>query len=77
LSEIAAHELREQTKTTEIFMAHGRNDPVVPYALGVASKEALQKLGYTVEWHEYSMQHSVSEGELGDIKAWLIKKIKG
>jgi phospholipase/carboxylesterase len=77
LSEIAAHELREQTKTTEIFMAHGRHDPVVPYALGVASKEALQRLGYTVEWHEYSMQHSVSEGELGDIKAWLIKKIEG
>ena len=76
LAEIAARELLKQTKITEVFMAHGRNDPVVPYALGVASREALQKFGYTVEWHEYSMQHSVCEEELGDIKAWLIKRIE-
>ena len=76
LAEIAARELREQTKTTGVFMAHGRNDPVVPYALGVASRDALRKFGYTVEWHEYSMQHSVCEEELRDIKAWLKKKIE-
>ena len=76
LAEIAANELHEQTRTTAVFMAHGRNDPVVPYALGVASREALQKFGYTVEWHEYPMQHSVCEDELGDIKAWLIKRIE-
>ena len=77
LAEIAARELLEQTKITGVFMAHGRNDPVVPYALGVASREALQKFGYAVEWHEYSMQHSVCEEELDDIKAWLIKRIEG
>ena len=76
LAETAARELLEQTKATRVFMAHGRNDPVVPYALGVASRDALQEFGYAVEWHEYPMQHSVCEEELGDIEAWLTKRIE-
>jgi len=52
-------------------MAHGRNDPIVPYTLGMASRDALLKFGYSVEWHEYAMQHSVCEEELRDIAAWL------
>lgn len=75
LAEIAARELLEQSKATPIFMAHGRNDPVVPYALGVISRDALQEFGYAVEWHEYAMQHSVCEEELQDIAVWLSKRI--
>ena len=77
LAEIAARELLEQSKATPIFMAHGRNDPVVPYALGVFSRDALQEFGYAVEWHEYAMQHSVCEEELRDIANWLGEKIEG
>jgi phospholipase/carboxylesterase len=76
LAETAAHELSEQTRATPIFMAHGRSDPVIPCSLGAASRDALQDLGYTVEWHEYPMQHSVCEEELRDIEAWLAQKIK-
>jgi phospholipase/carboxylesterase len=77
LAEAVARELLDQSKATPIFMAHGRNDPVVPYALGVFSRNALQKFGYAVEWHEYEMQHSVCEEELGDIAAWLGGRIDG
>lgn len=63
-------------RQTPIFMAHGRNDPVVPYALGAASSDTLQELGYAVEWHEYGMQHSVCEEELRDIEAWLARQMK-
>ncbi|MGA7749723.1 MAG: carboxylesterase [Gallionella sp.] len=76
LAENAPGELLEQTKATPIFMAHGRNDPVVPYVLGVASRDALLEFGYEVEWHEYAMQHSVCEEELRDIAAWLRQQIK-
>jgi phospholipase/carboxylesterase len=71
LMENTQDELLEQTKATPIFMAHGRSDPIVPYALGAASKDALLKFGYAVEWREYAMQHSVCEEELRDIEAWL------
>lgn len=60
---------------TPIFMAHGRSDPVVPYSLGLASCEQLQRLGYTVDWHEYAMQHSVIDKEIRDIEAWLAKQL--
>jgi len=77
LAGITSRELLEQSKATPLFMAHGRNDPVVPYALGVFSRDALQELGYAVEWHEYAMQHSVCEEELRDIANWLGEKLEG
>lgn len=60
---------------TPIFMAHGRSDPVVPYALGIASRERLLELQCAVEWHEYAMQHSVCAAELIDIQAWLTDRL--
>lgn len=74
LAEKAAIELQQQSRTTPIFMAHGRSDPVVAYALGVASRNALMDFGYQVEWHEYAMPHSVCGQELADIKTWLGSK---
>lgn len=73
LADSAVQELLADTRATPIFMAHGRSDPVIPYALGAGSRDALLGLGYAVEWHEYAMQHSVCEEELRDIEAWLTK----
>ena len=75
LMESAAAEGLTSTTATPIFMAHGRSDPVIPHALGVISRDALRKFGYTVEWHEYAMQHSVCEEELRDIGDWLGKRM--
>jgi phospholipase/carboxylesterase len=63
------------SRQTPIFMAHGLQDPVVPCALGRASRDALLALGYSVAWHEYPMQHSVNGRELSDIEAWLTERI--
>jgi phospholipase/carboxylesterase len=71
LSESAASEARPESRVTPIFMAHGVSDPVVPYALGNASRSTISALGYAVEWHEYPMQHSVCDAELRDIEHWL------
>lgn len=62
---------------TPVFMAHGRSDTVVPFTLGKSSKEALEKLGCDVEWHEYAMPHSVYPEELQDIQRWLTKHMNG
>jgi phospholipase/carboxylesterase len=56
---------------TPIFMAHGVQDPVVPYPLGEESRHLLEKLGYAVEWHRYPMPHSVCPEEVADIATWL------
>jgi phospholipase/carboxylesterase len=59
-----------------IFLAHGRMDPVVPFARAVASRDALQALGYPVEWHEYPMQHSVHPQEIADLQRFLARVMK-
>ncbi len=54
-----------------IFMAHGTSDQVLPLSLAESSRRALDALGYAVDWHSYSMQHSVCSEEIGAIAAWL------
>jgi phospholipase/carboxylesterase len=58
-------------KATPIFMAHGRGDGVVTIDRAEQSRDFLHALGYTIEWHEYLMQHSVCEEEITDIGHWL------
>jgi phospholipase/carboxylesterase len=62
-------------RNTPIFMAHGRDDPVIPYGLGKASAEELVQRGYTLAWHEYAMPHSVCPEELRDIEQWLVQRL--
>ena len=58
-------------QATPIFMAHGTQDPVVPYTLGRESWKLLDGAGYRAEWHEYPMPHSLCEPEVADLRAWL------
>ena len=54
-----------------VFLAHGRNDPVVVHARGAASRDQLQALGYAVEWHDYPMEHSVCIEEVRALQNFL------
>ncbi|MFZ6774362.1 alpha/beta hydrolase [Undibacterium sp. SXout7W] len=54
-----------------VLMAHGRIDPVVSIQRAEQSRDVLKDLGYAIEWHEYSMQHSVCQDEIIDIGNWL------
>jgi phospholipase/carboxylesterase len=54
-----------------IFMAHGRDDSLIPIERAMMSRDVLRKAGYPVEWHEYAMEHAVSAEEIADIAAWL------
>lgn len=54
-----------------LFMAHGRQDPVLPFAWGKQACERLVTGGYAVQWHAYDMPHAVCAQEINDIGAWL------
>jgi len=56
-----------------VFMAHGAQDPVVPFEGGQLSKEALEAQGYEIEWREYPMPHSVCMEEIADAATWLTR----
>lgn len=77
LADMLTDEKHAANADIPIFMAHGQFDPVVRFALGEASCQALKQLGYPVEWHRYSMEHSVCLEEIQDIGQWLSLRLTG
>ncbi len=71
LSDRTDDEISAQNRQTSIFMAHGLYDPIIALPIADASRQALQKLDYDVEWRTYAMPHSVSPEEITDISHWL------
>lgn len=59
-----------------VFLAHGRSDPVVPFAAGTVSRDVLRAMGYAVEWHEYPIPHSVCAEEIADLQDWLLRVLR-
>jgi phospholipase/carboxylesterase len=68
-----AAERSDANADVPIFLAHGTHDPIVPFDRAVASRDALQALGYPVEWHAYAMPHSVHPQEIADLNRWLVR----
>ena len=70
----AAAVLAPPALTQPVFMAHGTQDPVVPYAAGELSATLLRQLGFAVDWHRYPMPHSVCAEEIRDLGDWLSRR---
>ncbi|UOB26056.1 phospholipase [Pseudomonas orientalis] len=60
-----------------IFIGHGTLDQALPYALGTRANEVLAGIGLKPEFHGYAgMNHTISEAEVQDLKAWLEKSLR-
>ena len=75
LAASTAAERSDANQLVPLFLAHGQQDPVVPLARGLAARDALQALGYDIEWHQYPMEHSVCPQEITDLNRWLLKTL--
>jgi phospholipase/carboxylesterase len=73
LADTVAAQRSAANQSTPIFMGHGTHDGVVALPRAEASRDALAALGYTVDWHEYPMEHSVCPQEVADLEAWLLR----
>lgn len=73
LADKVAAERHAANQDTPIFLVHGTSDPVIPIQRAQQSRDLLLSLGYSIEWHDYWMQHSVSPQEIIDIGNWLRK----
>lgn len=58
-----------------IAIHHGTQDPVVPFALGAAAKQALEAWGYTIEFQSFEMPHSVVPEQLAVIGQWMTTRL--
>ena len=73
---LAAHTAAERSTANAdvpIFLAHGRDDPMITVDRATASRDALLALGYDIEWHDYAMPHSVCMDEIADLNRWLLR----
>jgi len=75
LADTLAREAAAANSKIPIMMAHGTQDPVVPVMLALQSRDALQDLGYAVNWHSYPMQHALCPEELGELREWLRQRL--
>jgi phospholipase/carboxylesterase len=66
-----AAERSDASRRLPIFMAHGLYDDIIPLARAEQSRQALERLGYEVEWHTYPMPHSVCPQEIVHIGEFL------
>lgn len=56
---------------TPIFMAHGIIDHVVAIESGKAAFNSLNSMKYSIEWHDYLMEHSLCVEEIEHISAFI------
>jgi phospholipase/carboxylesterase len=76
LAATAGSESTAAGRAIPIFMAHGRDDTVIPIGRAHASRDALVGLGCRVQWHEYAIPHSLNEDEVRDLAHFLTEALK-
>ena len=76
MADTMATERSAANQHTPIFMAHGQRDAVIALDRASSSRDALAKLGYAVDWHEYPMEHSVCMEEVQALGAWLVRVLR-
>jgi phospholipase/carboxylesterase len=47
---------------------------VIPVAESERSRQALEALGFDVEWHRYPMAHQVCAEEIADLGQWMERR---
>jgi phospholipase/carboxylesterase len=72
---VAAVGRRPELAQLPVFVAHGSQDPMLPIAMGQASRDALIGLGVPATYREYPMGHEVSPELLRDLVEWLESKV--
>jgi phospholipase/carboxylesterase len=61
----------------QIFMVHGRADPIVPIAQARATRDELAQLPVALTYREYAMGHQVTVESMKDVVAWLKARLDG
>jgi phospholipase/carboxylesterase len=64
----------EPARRQPAFVAHGRQDPVVPFAAGQQTVGVLRGFGLDVQWQAYPMAHQVCAEQIADLRGWFAKR---
>lgn len=61
------------SQSLPILIQHGTRDAVVPEQLGLSAKNLLTDRGYSVEYQQYPMEHTVCGPQIRAISEWLLR----
>ena len=69
---------KRQAGVAPVFLAHARDDEVVPVANGKELRTTLKELGFSVEWHEYEEGgHWINEPQgINDMSLFIQRTMK-
>lgn len=74
--DVIEHQQAKENRETPILMMHGEYDPVIPIDFARQSCEILKQHKYSIEWHDYPMQHGVCMEEIRHIGHWLTTTLR-
>jgi phospholipase/carboxylesterase len=60
-----------------IFLAHGRQDSVIPLSYGQNARDVLLRLPVDLTYREYDMPHTIGPHTMRDLLAWLTARLDG
>jgi phospholipase/carboxylesterase len=58
-------------RPTRVFVAHGRNDPIMEIGFARQARELLEAGGLDVEYHESDVAHQIDPAHLETATLWL------
>jgi len=61
--------------TTRVFIAHGRNDPIMEIAFARRARELLESGGLDVDYHESDVAHTIDPAHVPAAEAWLRRSV--
>jgi len=65
---------KEELQSLPIFIAHGKQDPVLPLTYAHDALNYLRPLTDNITYNEYDMVHTVGDKELDDLVNWISAK---
>jgi phospholipase/carboxylesterase len=61
----------EGRRGVRVFVAHGRNDPIMEVAFARRARELLEAGGLEVEYHESDVAHQIDPAHVHAARTWL------
>jgi phospholipase/carboxylesterase len=66
----------EDRQQTRVFIAHGRNDPIMDVGFARRARELLEQGGLDVEYHESDAAHHIEPAHVPPAVDWLAATLK-
>ncbi|MBI1906359.1 MAG: dienelactone hydrolase family protein [Rhodocyclales bacterium] len=76
LAETLELDAHHANRDVPIFMAHGRDDGVIPHDFAQKTYNQLKAARYPITWHTYFVEHGIVMEEIRDIEQWLVSVLR-